>query len=366
MTAIWRHDGTHWRILSPVGFPDEAALHRLVEEAPQLLPLSGSPQLVVLGREVRLGSGYADLIAVEPSGRLAIVEVKLARNAEARRAVVAQILTYAAYLRGTDRDAFERDVIGTHLGSRGFGSILNAVLDADQHDSVDASAFDAGLADGLRAGRFRLVMVLDEAPAELVRLVGYLESVATELVIDLITVVAYQVGTDRLLVPQRVDPERQPVSEPAATSGAKRKGEAFPGGDEFLAVIQEEPPERRPTLTRMYEWAVGLESDGLAKLTSFRGAGGRKTLLARIPGEDAGLVTIWADSGMSLWRSVFDRRAPHSVPEVEALIAPSVLKQGTWVADPSEQLLAVLRRAYEEASGRVTSREGASVIDSVR
>jgi hypothetical protein len=41
----------------------------LVQQAPQMLPLAGSPQLTVLGREVRLGSGFADLIAVESTGR---------------------------------------------------------------------------------------------------------------------------------------------------------------------------------------------------------------------------------------------------------------------------------------------------------
>ena len=49
--------------------------------------------MVVVGKEVALGNGYADLLAVEPSGRLVVVEIKLARNAEARRAVVAQVLT---------------------------------------------------------------------------------------------------------------------------------------------------------------------------------------------------------------------------------------------------------------------------------
>ncbi len=353
MTAIWRNDGSRWQILSPVGFPDEAALHGLVEEAPQLLPLSGSPELVVLGREVRLGSGYADLIAVEPGGRLAIIEVKLARNAEARRAVVAQILTYAAYLRGTEVAALEGNTLGAHLQARGHASILSAVLEADQKDSVDATTFADGLENSLEAGRFRLVLVLDEAPAELVRLVGYLESVAPELVIDLITVVAYNVGSDRLLVPQRVDPEREPIPEAPASVSARKKGEAFPGGDEFLSVIQEEPEERRPTLRRMYDWAIKLEADGIARLTTFRGAGGKKTLLPRVPGDDAGLATIWADSGMSLWRSVFERRAPHSIAPVEALIAPDTLKKGTWVTNPNDQLLAAVRRAYEEASGRM-------------
>jgi hypothetical protein len=76
MTAIWRNDGTGWRLLAPTGFPDEAALHDLVEETPQILPLAGAPRLVVVGREVLLGNGYADLLAVESSGRLVVVEIK--------------------------------------------------------------------------------------------------------------------------------------------------------------------------------------------------------------------------------------------------------------------------------------------------
>ena len=70
MTAIWTNDGEGWTLLSPSGFPDEAALHSLIEQSPQLLPLAGSPRLTILGREVRLGNGSADLIAVEPNGRL--------------------------------------------------------------------------------------------------------------------------------------------------------------------------------------------------------------------------------------------------------------------------------------------------------
>jgi RecB family endonuclease NucS len=92
MTAIWGSgtDG-NWRALEPTAYQAEAELHDLVENAPQMLPLAGS----VLGREVRLGSGFADLIAAESTGRLVIIEVKLAGNAESRRAVVAQVLSYA-------------------------------------------------------------------------------------------------------------------------------------------------------------------------------------------------------------------------------------------------------------------------------
>ena len=87
MASIWVSSGEGWDLLPPTGFPDERTLHALVERSPELLPLAGAPQLVVLGREVPLGGGYADLLAVEPPGRLVLIEVKLAANAEARRAV---------------------------------------------------------------------------------------------------------------------------------------------------------------------------------------------------------------------------------------------------------------------------------------
>jgi RecB family endonuclease NucS len=101
--VIWGSElGGGWRPLVPTAYPDEATLHKLVHDAPDMLPLSGSPWLTVLGREVRLGAGSADLIAVESSGRLVIIEVKLAGNSESRRAVVAQVLSYVGYLQGLD------------------------------------------------------------------------------------------------------------------------------------------------------------------------------------------------------------------------------------------------------------------------
>ena len=172
MTAIWQNDGTGWRLLAPTGFPDEQTLHDLVEETPQILPLAGDPRLVMIGKEVLLGNGYADLVAVEPSGRLVVVEMKLSRNAEARRAVGTQILTYAAHLKGLSPETVERDALGRHLRDRGYESIQDAISSNDQEGSFDPATFSEGLTESLTKGHFRLVLVLDEAPQELVTLLG--------------------------------------------------------------------------------------------------------------------------------------------------------------------------------------------------
>src|SRR5436190_711210 len=156
MPALWSNDGAGWTLLEPSAFDGEASLHALVEDAPHVLPLSGAPRLAILGREVPLGSGYADLLAVETSGRLVLIEVKLAKNAEARRAVVAQVLAYAAFLHGMDREGLERDILGPELRKRGYSGLADAAAADDQEGTFDVADFEAALDDTLATGHFRV------------------------------------------------------------------------------------------------------------------------------------------------------------------------------------------------------------------
>ena len=331
----------------PVGFEDEAALHALVADAPQVLPLAGSPRVVVLGSEVRIGSGSADLLAVEPSGRLVIVEVKLAKNAEARRAVVAQILTYAAYLRGTSREFLEHEMLALHLTKRNYAGVFEAVEQNTQDGSVQAEAFLPALEASLAAGAFRLVLVLDQAPAELVRLVGYLETIAPELAIDIVTVSKYSVDGTTVLVPQRVDPDRQEVEGTPATTARSKSYSTKDGGAEFLKAVDSLGEPGRSKALRLYEWAKQLEADGLATLWSYHGRT-NVTLLPYPSGHDAGFVTLVGDGAIWTWRSVFEKKAPATVEAVEMAIG-GPLKQAGVVREPSVELLEALRAAYAAA-----------------
>jgi hypothetical protein len=351
VSSIWATDETGWHLLAPSGFQNEQALHSLVEQTPELLPLAGTPELIVLGSEVPLGGGFADLLAVEPSGRLVLLEVKLASNAEARRAVVAQILAYAAFLKGTASEVLEQQILRTHLRERGFDSIAAAVSSQDQQGSFDTDAFAAGLADSLAAGRFRLVLVLDDAPTELIRLVGYLESVAPELVIDLVTLSAYDVNGSQVLVPQRLDAER-PDRAPASKPPSPTKQGYLISPEEFETSIAEAREDQQAPLRRMYTWARNLEAEGLIRLLAYRGSTGRTTLLPYVPSDEAGLITVWNDGNfyISLWRSVLERHAPESIARIEQLIAPTPLGRGNTVKNVSDDLLTALTEAYREAA----------------
>jgi hypothetical protein len=364
VTAIWGSDDAgRWQLLSPVPYSAEAVLHDLVQKAPHMLPLSGAPRLTVLGREVRLGAGSADLLAVESSGRLVIIEVKLAGNAESRRAVVAQVLSYAGYLQGLDPDQLESDVLGRQPG--GAVSLLAAVEADDQQHAVDPSAFREELARSLADGGFRLVIVLDSAPDELVQVVGYLQSVTEKIVIDLVTVTAYDVDGSQVLVPQRVEPARRVRELSDAQMDARQSGTLYPGSAEFRAAIAALPTSLREPLGRLADWADDLEREGLVKLASFRGRKGITTLLPRLAADDAGLVTIASDTRsayMQFWRSVFERRAPQSIASVQAELGAD-LRQGNATHDFPEPLLDAVTRAYREAAGRTVAHRSGSPIE---
>jgi hypothetical protein len=355
LTTIWQRADSGWRPLAPAGFATEKELHDLIEEAPHLLPLAGSPRLTVLGREVRLGNGWADIIAIEPSGRLAIIEIKLARNAEARRAVLAQVLAYAAYLQGLSPAALERDVLGEHLKKRetGAGGIAQIVKADDQEGAFEAAAFTAGLERSLAEGNFRLVFVLDEAPDELVRLVGYLELIAERIMIDLVTVSTYRVGEKTVLVPQRVDPEHATEPEPDDARTRIRTNREVEGSEVFEASIDQAPEAERPKLRRLLEWARSLEAENLVRLTTYIGKSDRWTLLPRLVNDKAGLVTIWNENGAALqfWKSVFERRAQGHLEMIERQTSVTV-GQGNSIREVDERLLEALTAAYRGAVGR--------------
>ncbi len=354
MTAIWSDTADGWQLLAPVGFADEAALHSLVERSPDLLPLSGSPRLAVVGREVLLGGNRADLVAIEPTGRPCVIEVKLAGNSEARRAVVAQVLSYAAFIHRMTPEQLEGDVLASHLRERGYANLAEAAQQVDQDGSFDALSFRESLAQALDTGGMRLIIVLDQAPAELVRTVGFLQSVTDALVVDLVTVSAYQVGDRRVLVPQRLEPDRPVRDRPSeAVPAPKRGGNYEPGAAGFIASIERAPLEHQPMFRRLAEWAQELERFRRITLATYWGRRGEITLLPRIQPDNGGLITIWNWMGtptISFWRSVFERRAPVALAAVEACIAPTSVGQGNTTQDITEDLLAALKEAYREAA----------------
>jgi hypothetical protein len=202
-------------------------------------------------------------------------------------------------------------------------------------------------------------LVLDEAPEELVRLVGYLEAVTEGLLIDLVTVASYDIAGSTVIVPQRVEPERSSNRSPnvGPKPSPKERGRFVEGVGDFASKIELAPEESREVLNRLTNWAISLEHEGLVKLGTFHGTAGRWTLLPRLIADNVGLVTIWNDGGayLQFWRSVFERRAPKSLLAVDAHLSPQKIGQGNVTRTMDDQLLKLLTDAYREAAGKYSA-----------
>ncbi len=92
------HD--RFEVLDESEFTAEAALQEALKRNPEVLPVADLDlnEVVVVGREVTLSVGAIDLLLVDSTGRVVVVETKLSSNPELRRQVVAQLLDYGASL----------------------------------------------------------------------------------------------------------------------------------------------------------------------------------------------------------------------------------------------------------------------------
>ncbi len=357
MTGIWTNSGEGWEWGKPRAFEDEAKLHELIRENPQFLPLSGSPRLVVLGSEIQLGTGYADILAVESSGRPTIIEVKLHQNPEARRAIVSQIIAYAAFLQGFNIEDLEKGPLRKFLADAGHESIFEAVKAEDQEGAVDADSFTASMQDFLRQGNFRLVLVLDDVPTELERVVAYLDAITVQaLTIDLITLKVYEVNGAQVALPQRVSPDLSAHSPSDGSKFVAPRGRLTDGSDAFRASIADTTGETRKAFEELIAWAEELASLPNVRLSTFMGVEGKRfTLLPRIMPDNAGLVTIWNEKqqpSVQVWRTVFERRAPVALESVERAIQPDRIGQGNTLKEEIKpEILEALTLAYQEANG---------------
>lgn len=359
MSGIWEKKESGWRTVPSRPFDNEGELHDLVEGNIHMLPLAGSPRLFVLGREVPLGRGYADLLAVEESGRPVIVEVKLARSPEAKRAIVAQVLSYAAYLQGYDTLSLSNGPLKNPLAKSGHESILQAVKAQDQENAVDSDTFEASMQEYLEKGIYRLVLILDETSIELERIAAYLDSVTTThaLALDLISFSIYEVNGAEIAMPQRVSPDLSEISASVAVSTTNRatKGNLSEGTDAFVDSLNGINDDEKEVFDRLLIWAELVGELPGVNLSTYAGVNqNRFTLLPRFVSEKAGLVTIWNDNRkpfVQFWRSVFERLAPDSIQSVEQAAGVEI-GQGNTVSGASPALLDALTAAYREATER--------------
>ena len=110
-------------------------------------------------------SGNTDVVIVDESGEIYLIETKLATNDDIRRKVVGQILEYAAHLWGQDFEWLDnkvREKLGSSL-SECFQDVKGWVKEN----------FEESVTNKLQEGSFKLVIVVDKVTEELRRITEF-------------------------------------------------------------------------------------------------------------------------------------------------------------------------------------------------
>ena len=228
MTLLYRESpGEDWERIPASDYEDEAELQRLLTRSPDVIPVEdlreGIGPLVTVAREAELGSGFADLLCVDPMGRVVVIEVKLRKNPEIRREVIAQAVSYAAYLEGMEPAEFENDIVKPWLESEYGDEVASLELSAAIAEisgvDVDREVFNAGLSRSLERGSFLILIAVDEPHKQLRHTVAYLNSHA-DLSIYLVEIGHYRSpdGTRQIISPRILDTQRKSTGRPRSSS----------------------------------------------------------------------------------------------------------------------------------------------------
>ena len=237
MPILMRY-GESSEVLDSREFVTEEALEMVLSSHPDLLRQQGESALAFVDRQVELGeAGTLDLLFVNADGLPVAVEVKLQRNAQARREVVAQAIDYLSALTARTVDELD-DLVD--------GKLEDALRSFSDED--DEAAFDRrwrAVGANLRAGLARLVLALDAAPSSLDRIVRFLAQ-NSSLDVQLITVHQYVTGKKAEVLVPHFSVSAQSVDKPGGppTTKAPRP--------ELLAVV-----EKYNSNAPGHLWAVG-------------------------------------------------------------------------------------------------------------
>lgn len=270
----------------------EAWLQNALFAHPECLPIKEiDPHIGILipvCTEIETGAGPADILFVTPTGQIVLVETKLWRNPEARRAVVAQILDYAKELTSWSYEDLEREA--ARASGQGKGHLLSCVKKVGQ--TVDESGFVDGVTRSLKSGDFLLIIIGDGIRSGAESLVGFLEQYGNlSFRLSLLEVAAYRLpGNEILLQPRTL----------AKTEILQRTITLGPNGPvqfEEVATQQDLSTKENPQMV----WFQDFWRAYLARLKLDDG----KQVIPRNPARSTNMYFPMPPSGTAAWVSAY-------------------------------------------------------------
>jgi hypothetical protein len=200
MPILFRTKGkSSWESAGGLPYVIEGQMQGMLYESPSLIPVSGGEKLArAFIREAGLpGSGRTDLVGVDETGNVYIVECKLATNDEIRRKVIGQVFEYAAYLWEWSFEQFDE-----LFQIRENKSLRQLFADKETSEDWAYDEFRETIAKNLKMGSFHLLIAVDKIVPELKRTIEYSNRPGSGAQLQVIELSLYGKDELEILVPE--------------------------------------------------------------------------------------------------------------------------------------------------------------------
>jgi len=355
-----QREGGKLEPLNETGFPKEADLQQFFFEHPEALPLmeiKAGVRFVILGKEIATLSGSVDLLMVDNDGELYIVETKLFRNPD-KREVLAQVLDYGAAIwdEYADQPQDFVDYLGKRLG--GLESLVSLL--AQEFDDPDSVL--EGIKKCIASGNFRFVVLMDAVPAELRRLVQFVNSMS-RFVVYAVEVKHYLWENLHIYVQNVYGPTSRPPIAPPRTRWDEEKF--------FQDLAERTDPQVVEAVKKVLafcrdhganiHWGTGKDSGSLIPKFSFKEIGPRAPFFIRSNGYLVVQFGLSLGAYSTLWKTLLLQCLSEILPFRQLRISTEGIKQfpelppEVWVPSVDEFLNAIstFLWAWPQSSARI-------------
>ena len=237
------------KLLIPESFFNEKELEDILAEKPQLMIEEEEPDVLLVQRQVTFeGTGTADLLLIDSNGLPMVVEVKLGRNSESRRLVVGQVFDYVSSLALLTVDELDQKVVGALKET-----IRIIGRKESEEDAIEKCWQSCGA--NLRAGKARVVVAIDEASEDLIRILRFLNE-HSDLDVRLVELKKYldKESSEIFYVPRLIVYGGDAITCKTLLSGTR----GYKKWNEnlfFQAFEEKRGPEEGNIVREIFEWA---------------------------------------------------------------------------------------------------------------
>ncbi len=237
----------------------EDALQTLIERQPNIIngrqidPGSPDPpRFALLRREMQVGDWSLDHLLVDQHGVLTFVEAKLLENPEARRAVIGQVLDYAAYASEAWSDGRLKQWSADYWRTQ--GKDIDDVL-RETFEGIDVDAFWINVETNLTQGKIRLIIAGDELRPEVRRVIEFLNEQLRTIQIFGLEIRCYGEEPNAVIVPFLVGQSQAASSHKQPSIDAK----VWTIDQLQAAYANIEDSRERDRLLQLLQWAASRD-----------------------------------------------------------------------------------------------------------